>query len=104
MRLTPVEAPQAARASQVVGAVGGIIGAALMAATASLLAYVVINEPEMRAAAERQKAEAIERENRAFCHKFRVGPGTGGYATCADELMQIRRQHEERIRDESAFI
>jgi hypothetical protein len=93
MSMAPANASLAALARQALDVLGWIVCMGMTAA----LGYVVINGPEMRAAGERQKTEAIARENGVFCQKFGAGPETSLYAACADALMQVRRKHEERI-------
>lgn len=61
---------------------------------------IIVNGPQLRARAEAQKAQEIDQENRAFCGKFGMGPGTSGYAECAANLMQVRERHEGRIASE----
>jgi hypothetical protein len=77
-------------------------GAAFVVAAGSLcfmLVYAIVNGASLAELAERHKAAEIDQENRWFCQKFGVGPETSAFATCASDLMQIRRRHEERISD-----
>jgi LmbE family N-acetylglucosaminyl deacetylase len=62
-----------------------------------MLTYTIINGPQMRAATERQLAEERERENRAFCAKLGITPGTDAFVGCANDLTHVRRQHEQRL-------
>jgi hypothetical protein len=52
---------------------------------------------QARAAAEVLIAEEIAQESKAFCAKFGIGPETARYAECANDLMEIRTRHKERI-------
>src|SRR5262245_57242130 len=73
--------------------------AALAAYVLSLVAVsglIVINGPQMRAAAEAQEARIVEEENRVFCGKFGINPGTSRYAECAAGLANIRARALER--------
>jgi len=74
----------------------GLIAAYLVSVVA-FCGLLAINGPQIRAAAEAQNALAIEEENKAFCSKFRIGPEIGRYAACANDLMDIRRRHEQRV-------
>jgi hypothetical protein len=51
----------------------------------------------VRAAAERERASAIEQEDHAFCVGLNIGPAHEMYARCKGELADIRRRHEERL-------
>jgi hypothetical protein len=62
---------------------------------------LVINGPQIRAAAEAREAQIIDGENKAFCSKLGVGPETARYAQCASELAQIRARHLKRYLSDS---
>jgi hypothetical protein len=57
---------------------------------------IVINGPQMRAAAEVEEARVIEEENQAFCGRFGIAPETSRYAQCAAGLAEIRARHLQR--------
>ena len=73
---------------------------------AKLIAYVLslvalagligINGPQIRAAAEAQEERIVGEENRAFCGKLGIDPGTTSYAECAAGLAGIRARALER--------
>jgi hypothetical protein len=84
-----------------------LLGAVLVAILGSLLwmfISVKINGPKMRAMIESQKSEELEQENRVFCAKFGATFGTSTFATCANALALIRRQHEERLNRDSGIL
>jgi hypothetical protein len=92
------------KTSRPAGALTWITAAAFAAAAVALcymLAYAIIAGAEMRARADQQQARDIAREDTAFCAKFGMRPGTSGFATCSDELMQVRQRQVERVRDEA---
>lgn len=62
----------------------------------ALCGLLAINGPQIRAAVEAKEALMVEEENRAFCSKFGIGPGTSRYAQCAAELTEIRARHLQR--------
>jgi hypothetical protein len=62
----------------------------------TLSGLIVINGPQMRAAAEAQEARIVEEENRAFCGKLGIDPGTSRQAECAAGLAVIRARALER--------
>jgi hypothetical protein len=62
---------------------------------------LVVNGPQIRAAAEAREAHIAEEENRAFCGKLGIATGTARYAQCASELTQIRARHLQRYLSDS---
>jgi hypothetical protein len=62
---------------------------------------LAVNGPQLRAAVDAREAHISEEENKAFCSKFGVGPGTARYAQCASELAQIRARHLQRYVSDS---
>jgi hypothetical protein len=62
----------------------------------SLLAYMLINGPEIRAAIESKRVLEIEKENQESCAKLGIPLGTEAFVTCATELIRIRQLHDER--------
>ena len=73
--------------------VGGVFALSLAVICFLLVRY----GPQLRAAAEAQRAEEIDQESKAFCRKLGIGPETARHAECARDLMEIRRRHEERM-------
>jgi hypothetical protein len=45
--------------------------------------YAAANGPTLWSAAQRLKAEELQREDRMFCEKFHMPPGSESFATCA---------------------
>jgi hypothetical protein len=76
-------------------------GSAAFALSALALAYMLagalINGPQARAAAERDRAIAIEQEDQTFCSSLNISPTNEMYARCRSGLADIRRRHEERL-------
>jgi hypothetical protein len=70
--------------------------AAYAVSLAAVCSLIVINGPQMRAAAEAEELRVIEEENQAFCGRFGIGPETGRYAQCAAGLAEIRSRHLQR--------
>jgi hypothetical protein len=66
-----------------------------------LCSLLVVNGPQLRAAADAREAQVTEDENKAFCSLFGIGPETGRYAQCARELEQIRTRYLQRHFSES---
>jgi hypothetical protein len=57
---------------------------------------LAINGTQIRSGAEAHEARIVEKENRAFCSKFGIDPGTSRYAECAAGLANIRARALER--------
>jgi hypothetical protein len=70
--------------------------AAYVLSLVTLSGLIVINGPQMRAAPEAHEARIIEDENRAFCGKLGIDPGTSRHAECAAGLAVIRARALER--------
>jgi hypothetical protein len=70
--------------------------AVYLAAVVTVCGLLVINGPQMRAAADAREARIVEEENRAFCGRFGIGPETARYAECATGLKEIRTRYLER--------
>jgi hypothetical protein len=64
---------------------------------------LVINGPQIRAAAEAEEARVVAEENKVFCRKFGLGPETSRFALCAAELAEIRALHLARNVSASIF-
>lgn len=77
---------------------------ALATAVCAVAIYAVLEAPATWRAAERHKAEQIQQEDRAYCDKFRMPPGSENFATCAADLNEIRRRHGDRIAAETAGV
>jgi hypothetical protein len=65
-------------------------------ALAAVCGLLVVNGPELRAAAEAKEALIAAEESKAFCSTFGIGPETSRYAQCAAELAAIRARHLQR--------
>jgi hypothetical protein len=67
----------------------------------TLCGLLAINGPQIRAAAAAHEARIVEEENRAFCGKLGIDPGTTRYAECAAGLADIRARALERSTSDS---
>lgn len=61
-----------------------------------LAIYAIVAAPEMIRNAERLRAEQIAQEDREYCTNMKMPPGTGSFAACAADLMEIRRRQHDR--------
>ena len=64
---------------------------------------LVVNGPQIRAAAEVEEARIVAEENKAFCSKFGIGPETSRYAQCTADLTEIRARHLARNVNDPIF-
>jgi hypothetical protein len=81
------------RTGSLASKVGHLMLAAYFVSVIAVCGLLVVNGPQIRAAAEAREAHIVEEENRAFCSRFGMGPETARYAQCAGDLMQIRARH-----------
>ena len=80
-------------------------GAIVLAmAVGSLAVYAIVSAPAALRTAERVKAEQIRLEDREYCEKFRMPPGTEAFATCVADLTELRRRHGDRVVAEAAGV
>ena len=77
---------------------------ALATAVCAFATYGVVEAPATWRAAERFKAEQIQQEDRTYCEKFRMPPGSESFAACATDLTEIRQRHRDRIAAEAAGV
>jgi hypothetical protein len=73
-------------------------------AVGALAIYAIVQAPAMWRTAERFKAERIQQEDRTYCDKFRMPPGSENFATCVTYLAEIRRRHRDRLAAEAAGL
>jgi len=59
--------------------------------------YATAIGPAAYSAGQRLRTEQIQREDRLFCEKINMPPGSESFPTCVDHLSQIRRLHAERV-------
>ena len=74
----------------------------LVLAVSSLALYAIVSAPAALQTAERAKVEQIRMEDREYCEKFRMPPGSEGFATCVADLTELRRRHRDRVGAEAA--
>jgi hypothetical protein len=77
-------------------ALGGVVSAFAI--------YAIFQAPATLRAAERFKAEQIQVEDRTYCEKFGMSPGSERFATCAADLMEIRRRHGDSLAAEAVGL
>jgi hypothetical protein len=68
-----------------------------------LLIFIAINGPTVRAAIESQRIEEIKQEDQEHCTKLGMPPATEAFGTCQNELVLIRRRHDERLHRDLQF-
>ena len=75
----------------------------LAAAGAAIMIMYFPRILEARASIERQRAQEITEENRAYCEKWGLKAGTHEHTLCTLDLQEIRAKVEQRIADDLAF-
>ena len=71
-------------------------------AVSACAVYAAANGPVLWSAAQHRKAEAIQQEDRMFCEKLNMPPGSEGFPTCVVHLSEVRRLHGDRVAAEAA--
>jgi hypothetical protein len=66
--------------------------------------YAAANGPILWRAAQQLKAEQVKQEDRMFCEKFNMPPGSESFRTCVVYLSEVRRLHGERMSAEAAGV
>jgi hypothetical protein len=74
-----------------------LIGSLVVLPLAAFGVMLFRHANQVRAVTEARIAEEVAQENRTFCGKFVIGPETARHAECANDLMDIRKRHQERI-------
>jgi hypothetical protein len=84
----------------------GMVHVALSSLLTALALYLILNIPRMSAAqsaAAHQRALDIAEENRSYCAKWGMEPGTHEHTLCTLDLQDMRTKVEQRIEDDVAF-
>jgi hypothetical protein len=59
--------------------------------------YAAANGPILYSTAQHLRTEQLQQENKAFCEKFNMPPGSEGFQTCVVYLSEVRRLHGDRV-------
>ena len=73
-------------------------------AVSACAVYAAANGPVLWSAGQRLKTERIQQEDRMFCEKLQMPPGSESFPTCAGYLAEVRRLHGERVAGEAAGV
>jgi hypothetical protein len=83
-----------------------IVHVALWSLLTAVMLFLILNIPRMSAAqsaAAHQRALNIAEENRSYCEKWGMEPGTHEHTLCTLDLQELRARIEQRIADDMAF-
>lgn len=83
---------------------GGAVIASIVVLGSWLTIETVMNGPGVWAEIEQRNAAETEQEDRTFCSKFGMAPGTEAFAACARELVHVRRQEAARVHRSMNFF
>lgn len=96
---------KSSKAMIVVRQVYDCVESALWAALVAFVLYVLINVlpnlPENARRAESIRASNLAAENRSYCERWGMKPGT--HTSCTMDLQALRRTIEQEIADDRAF-
>lgn len=88
---------------QVYDWVESAVWAALTAFVLYFLIHILPDLPENARRAASLRAASIAAQNRSYCEKWGMKPGTRAHAACAMDLQALRRTIEQDIADDSAL-
>lgn len=92
-------ASETAPSGRTVGSTGrGLVGICL-ALVVAIITLLLITGGQIRESLEADSARAIAEDDRSFCTRFGMEPGTARYAECASALADIRSRHDQRRAD-----
>ena len=66
--------------------------------------YAAANGPTLYSTAQHLKTEQLQQEDKIFCGKFNMPPGSESFRTCVVYLSEVRRLHGDRVTAEAAGI
>jgi hypothetical protein len=64
--------------------------------------YAAATGPQLYRTAQHLKTEQLQQEDRIFCGKFNMPPGSESFSTCVVYLADVRRLHGERVAADAA--
>jgi hypothetical protein len=73
-------------------------------AVSSCAVYAAANGPILWSTAQHIKTEQLQQEDRIFCEKFNMPPGSESFRTCVVYLSEVRRLHGDRVAAEAAGV
>jgi hypothetical protein len=76
----------------------------LALAVSACAIYAAAHGPVLWSTARHLKAEQIQQEDRIFCAKFNMPPGSESFPTCVVYLSEVRRLHGDRVAAEAAGV
>ncbi len=88
---------------QVYDWVESALWAALTAFVLYFLIHILPDLPENAQRAASLRAASIAAENRSYCEKWGIKPGTHAHAACTMDLQALRRTIAQDIADDSAL-
>ena len=66
--------------------------------------YAAAYGPILYSTAQHLKTEQLQQEDRTFCGKFNMPPGSENFQTCVGYLSEVRRLHRDRVAAEAAGL
>jgi hypothetical protein len=66
--------------------------------------YAAANGPTLWSTAARLRTEQLQQEDKMFCERFRMPPGSESFAACVVHLTEIRTRHGNRLAAEAAGV
>ena len=76
----------------------------LALAVSACAVYAAANGPVLWSTAQRLKTERLQQEDRMFCEKFHMPPGSESFPTCVAVLAEVRSLHGDRVAADAAGV
>ncbi|MBR0775054.1 hypothetical protein JQ625_09430 [Bradyrhizobium diazoefficiens] len=73
-------------------------------AVSACAVYAAANGPALWSNAQQLKTERIQQEDRMFCERFRMPPGSESFPMCVASLAEVRSLHGDRVAAAAAGV
>jgi hypothetical protein len=83
----------------VISTVGRGAAAVCVVLVVAAVVLLLIKGGQIRESLEADNARAVAEDDRSFCIRFGMEPGTARYTECAAALADIRSSHDQRRTD-----
>ncbi len=73
-------------------------------AVSACAVYAAASGPVLWSTAQRLKTEKLQQEDRMFCERFNMPPGSESFPMCVAYLAQVRSLHGDRVAADAAGV
>lgn len=90
---------EAVSSGRAVASVRRGLAGACVALLIAIVGLLLVKGGQIRESLEADSARAVAEDDRSFCARFGMEPGTARYTECAAALADIRSRHDQRRAD-----